>query len=96
VPGTPSSNAFFTELESWMTSVWGVPGNDVMRPEWSKGWAYTTDGGAWTNQDLLTNNIPAHYMQSASQDFAWAKTTLAAYDASHIYTNAFLDVLLPG
>lgn len=95
IPGTEFSNDFFVELEKWLTAQWGTAVSNVMRPEWSKGWAYTQDHGAWTNQEILTSAIPAHYNQPAGQQpFTWAKETLAKYDAHHIYTNHLLDVLL--
>ena len=95
-PGTRHAYQFFEELESWMTSRWGRPGNDIMRPEWSKGWAYTRGGGPWTNHRILTKAIPEHYNQSAgTSTFEWARLTLAKYDRHNIFTNEFLSVLLP-
>ena len=97
IPGTKYSSDFFTELEEWFAQEWGTPTNNIMRPEWSKGWAYTPANGPWTNQQILTQTIPAQYNQpSGTQTFTWAQQTLAKYDKSHIYSNAFLDVLLPG
>ena len=66
-----------------------------MRPEWSKGWAYTAEGGSWTNESILTGQIPSHYNQPVAT-FEHARQTLAAYDRFHIYSNSFLDTLLPG
>jgi len=97
IPGTKYSDAFFAEFEDWMKSQWGEADSDRMRPEWSKGWAYTEARGAWSNRDILTRDIPAHYNQSSgTKTFDWARTTLAKYDTSNLYTNAFLDMLLPG
>ena len=95
VTGTPDSNQFFAELEERMAAVWARPGNNVMRPEWAKGWAYTADGGPWTNESILTQQIPSHYNQPTPA-FEQARQTLAAYDRFHIYTNSFLDTFLPG
>lgn len=63
LPGTPSSDELYAELEAWMTAQWGTAASNVMRPEWSKAWAYTPAKGAWTNQDVLTQSIPADYNQ---------------------------------
>lgn len=90
-PGTPGANEFFEELEKWMNGKWGETGGNVLRPEWSKGWAYTSSG-AWTNQQIITNTIPSYFGQS----FKTAQQTLAKYDKFNIYTNAFLKQLLPG
>jgi hypothetical protein len=95
VVGTPDSNQFFAELEERMAAVWARPGINVMRPEWAKGWAYTADGGPWTNTAILTQQIPSHYNQPIPT-FDHARQTLAAYDRFNIYTNSFLDTLLPG
>jgi len=91
VPATPSSYEFFQEMETWMDSQWGSGGANILRPEWSKGWAYTS-AGAWTNQQVITQNFPAYFGAS----FQAAQQILAKYDKFHIYTNALLNQLLPG
>lgn len=97
LPGTPDSNEFFVELEQWMKLQWGQPAKNNLRPEWSKGWAYTEANGAWSNQDILTQDIPNHYNQPAGiKTFDLTQSTLKKYDKFNIYTNLFLDNLLPG
>lgn len=96
LPGTEHAGEFFAELEAWMKSQYGTAANNVMRPEWSKGWAYTAASGAWTDQQVITQDIPAHWDQPAgSQVYQWAEQTLARYDRANLYTNPFLDELLP-
>ncbi|HEX2642960.1 MAG TPA: cholesterol oxidase substrate-binding domain-containing protein, partial [Thermoanaerobaculia bacterium] len=97
LPGTPNSDAFYTEFETWMTAQFGTAASNVMRPEWSKAWAYTAADGAWTSQPILTQAIPAHYNQPPGTH-TWddARQTLAEYDKSRLYRDALLDVLLPG
>jgi len=99
LPGTEYSSNFFVDLETWATGLWGTAAKNVMRPEWSKGWAYTKANGAWTNTEIMNKDIPDHYNQVNVEgvgSFTWAKETLAKYDRFNIYSNKFLDQLLPG
>jgi hypothetical protein len=92
-PDAPGSAQFFVDLENWTIKNWGAGNLGRLRPEWSKGWAYTT-AGPWTNAALIKNWIPSVY--NAATDgltFAWAKQTLAKYDRANIFTNTFLDDL---
>jgi hypothetical protein len=95
LPGTAHSNEFFVELEDWMWSTWGSSTPQRLRPEWSKGWAYTANGGPWTRADLIGGKIPAAYNQAtdAPLTFTWTRDTLAKYDAHNLFTNAFLRML---
>jgi hypothetical protein len=93
-PGTPHSNEFFGELEAWMLGRWGRPGRNVLRPEWSKSWGYG-EQGAWTNRRILQSTIPRQFSQPGPV-FERARRTLQAYDKHHLFTNRFLDLLLPG
>ncbi len=93
VPGTPSSEDFYQELEEWIQNRFGGAAGRPM-PEWSKGWAYTSSGGAWTN---------SAYMESIRQMFTTGRTaddnwnyevaTLARYDKSNLFTNELLGTL---
>ena len=85
IPGTKTCNDFFVELEAWVQSQWG----SVIRPEWSKGWAYTANG-PYTNDALIKNQVVGTYYKNT---FASAKATLAKYDTANVYTNDFLDKL---
>ena len=97
IPGTPHSNEFFEKFERWMLRRWGRRDDNVMRPEWTKAWAYRKQTGPWTNRRILEKTIPAQFNQpEGNPAFEWARRTLQAYDKHNIYTNRFLDVLLPG
>ena len=89
IPDTPYANQLFQEIETWLFSHYG---DAAVRPEWSKGWAYT-EAAAWTSQPVLTHTIPDAYRagQSAGDDWDWAIATLAAYDPHRIFSNEFLD-----
>ncbi|WP_030410193.1 cholesterol oxidase substrate-binding domain-containing protein [Streptomyces sp. NRRL S-1448] len=87
-PGTPGAAPFFREMEQriWQTYTGSYA---TVRPEWSKGWAYT-DSGPWTDPATLGNTVPA-----AFHDWRTAQATLNSYDPARVFSNAFLDTLLP-
>jgi hypothetical protein len=93
IPGTPHANPFYAELEAWLVHRFTGTAGRVM-PEWSKGWAYTANGGPWTDPAFL-----AHVRQtltdgrSADDDWAWEARTLKAFDAGGLFTNPFLATL---
>jgi FAD/FMN-containing dehydrogenase len=92
-PEAPGSAQFFTDLEKWMIKTWGAGNPGRLRPEWSKGWAYTA-AGPWTNTPLIKDWIPSVYNNATDTlTFDWAKQTLAKYDTADIFTNPFLDTL---
>ncbi|WP_198590293.1 cholesterol oxidase substrate-binding domain-containing protein [Paracoccus zhejiangensis] len=83
---------FYTELETWFYAHFdtGFRAN----VEWSKGWAYSVPGGAWTDaaviqsiRDTCTTGRPA------DATWAWQVATLQSYDAANLFTNPFLDQL---
>ncbi|SDS99442.1 FAD binding domain-containing protein [Mucilaginibacter mallensis] len=92
IPGTKYAMDFYTELEEWFTQHFTAPATKVV-PEWSKGWAYTTNG-AWTNdafidgikQDFTTN-------RAADDNWAWEQAILAKYDAYNIYQSQLTQTL---
>jgi FAD/FMN-containing dehydrogenase len=95
IPGTPHCNAFYTEMEHWILA--NYTGNyATVRPEWSKAWA-CTPSGAWTDQSALTSTIRAamNAGQPAGSNFDTARATLNAYDPTRVFSNTFLDALLP-
>jgi FAD/FMN-containing dehydrogenase len=94
-PGTANSFQFYAELEQWFYA--NYSGDYAMvRPEWSKGWAYTNTAG-WANAGMLGQVIPA--AQSAGQDpgddFAAACAALDRYDPYRIFASPLLDALAP-
>ena len=79
-------------MEQWISQRFGA-GYRAM-PEWSKGWAYTTSSGPWTDpayisyvQTTLTTG------RAADDTWAWEVATLAKYDAGNLFTNPFLGSL---
>jgi hypothetical protein len=92
LPGTPGAAQLYSEIETWLFSHYA---DAAVRPEWSKGWAYT-DAGAWTSGSMLSNTIPDTFRagQSSSDDWDWAVATLNAYDPHRVFSNEFLDRLV--
>ncbi|GGM50775.1 hypothetical protein GCM10012275_22050 [Longimycelium tulufanense] len=59
IPGTAASNEFFREIEGWVLDHYSGD-YALVRPEWSKGWAYGTDG-AWTDHEFISKKIPTAF-----------------------------------
>jgi hypothetical protein len=95
IPGTPNADEFYAQLESWMLSNY-TGSYAAVRFEWSKGWAYTSSGG-WSNTSVLGTTIPATYTtgQAAGDGWANALATLDSYDPYRVFSNPFLDQLMP-
>jgi hypothetical protein len=94
LPGTPSSIEFYEGFEQFLVQEFNNA-TATLHPEWSKGWAYGTDG-AWTNTTFLHGVIPAAVQAGRASDDGWS-AALAAYDALDphgVYGNPFLDVLM--
>jgi FAD/FMN-containing dehydrogenase len=93
-PSAPSSHAFYRELEAFFFG--NYTGSYAgTRAEWSKGWAYTDDA-AWADRRVLTEVVPDSYRRGPDPTWDSAVATLNAYDPHRIFSNAFLDLLLPG
>lgn len=82
-PGTPGSDAFLADFEAWMRTTWVGHGVDeqALRPEWSKGWGYTAQHGAWT-ADWLPQAVAAAYPQLGE-----AARVLAGLDPHRVISN---------
>lgn len=93
IPGTPYADAFYHELERWiLTRFSGTEGRTM--PEWSKGWAYTEQDGAWTDGDFLQHvRRTLTDGRAPGDDWNFAVATLAKYDKSHLFSNPLLDRL---
>lgn len=93
-PGSPAANEFYAELEAWALATWSGA-YAAVRPEWSKGWAYTS-AGPYTDERLLKRAIPDAYRagRRRDDDWDWAVATLDRHDPHRIFSNAFLDKLL--
>ena len=95
IPGTPTANDYYAELEQWIYTNY-VGDYAGVRVEWSKGWGYTP-AGAWTNQDVIGARIPASFTQGMAADasFRTAVDILDRLDPARIYSTPFLDRLMP-
>ncbi len=95
IPGTPDAFSFYRDMEQWMLSNYSGT-YAAVRPEWSKGWAYTTSS-AWADATMLSSTIPAMYRagQPASDNWDTARSVLNAYDPFRLFSNGFVDRLLP-
>jgi len=87
--GTPHLDAFWAELEAWLLRDLSEL-DVVVRPEWSKGWAYGLDG-AWTDHAALSGWIPNSFGRA---NWDRAVTSLNALDPNGVFSNPFLDRLL--
>jgi FAD/FMN-containing dehydrogenase len=85
----PYTNAFYADLEGQLLALWGPDGTDteraVLRPEWSKGWGFTADQGAWTDQATIKGYL------TTFPRYGWARDTLARYDKAGIFTDDLLS-----
>lgn len=93
--GTPDSIAFYREMEQWMLGNY-TGSYATVRPEWSKGWAYSSSAG-WADPGLLGTTYPNAFRtgQPAGDNWDTARATLNAYDPHRIFSNGFIDSLLP-
>jgi hypothetical protein len=88
IPNTPNSNDFYTQLEAALiANPWFNGTNGRIRPEWSKGWAYTANSGAWTSQPQIDR------FKATFTGWSTEQATLAKYDGAGLYTNPFLTGL---
>lgn len=83
LPGTPGHHAFKRELEQWAFAHFSGA-YALLRPEWSKGWAYTNSAG-WAGADVLDRVIP----QSFGAAWNTAMQQLDAFDPKRIYRHEF-------
>ena len=94
LPGTPHADEFYVELEQWFFDTFNGANARVL-PEWSKGWGYTKDNGAWSSPQFFAH-IREAYTSSRTADDNWdyQVATLAKYDASGLFTSPLLKLLL--
>ena len=88
------ANAFYTELEAWISQHFGNAQQYRINPEWSKGWAYTNQNGAWTNSEYM-ERIRENFTTGRTTSPTWADevAALAKYDAANLFWNPFLQEL---
>jgi len=92
-PGTPGELVFKTELEAWLLANYTGAYAGV-RVEWAKGWGYT-EAGAWTSPGVLDRTIPDSFAGRPGDDWPAALAALDATDPARIFSNPFLDRLMP-
>jgi FAD/FMN-containing dehydrogenase len=95
IPGTPTADQFYREMEQWMFS--NYSGSYAMvRPEWSKGWGYTNTA-AWADTVALATTIPNAYRtgQATGDNWDTALATLDQHDPHRVFSSPLLDALAP-
>jgi FAD/FMN-containing dehydrogenase len=96
-PGTPGANRAYRDIERWVFANYRPPYATV-RPEWSKGWAYT-ERGAWTNRRMIARTLPREFRVARPRDRRWdaAVRALDRLDPHGVFTSPLLRSLLrPG
>ncbi|WP_072803793.1 cholesterol oxidase substrate-binding domain-containing protein [Rhodococcoides yunnanense] len=95
VPGTPGMFAFYREMEQWMRSHY-TGTTATFRPEWSKGWAFSTEL-PYKDAAVIEDTLPNTYREGvpASENWDTARATFDSLDPHRIYSNTFIDRLLP-
>lgn len=93
LPGTAYSTEFYNEMEAWICNRY--QGDSLVRPEWSKGWGYSTTK-AWDNLDYFTTELPKVHSKGQPNHLtiAEAAKTLKKYDALDLYTSTILKKIL--
>jgi FAD/FMN-containing dehydrogenase len=87
IPGTPDAHRFYRDLEVALYAAF-AGGYAAVRPEWSKGWAYTADAG-WADPAMLHAVIPGSF-----DTWHRAVSTLDSLDPHRVFSNTFLDGFL--
>nr|WP_296772804.1 cholesterol oxidase substrate-binding domain-containing protein [Rhodococcus sp. (in: high G+C Gram-positive bacteria)] len=95
VPGTPGMFAFYREMEQWMRGHY-VGDRATFRPEWSKGWAFSTEL-PYKDAAVIETTLPNTYREGVPGTENWdtARATYNALDPHRIYSNTLIDQLLP-
>lgn len=95
VPGTPGMFAFYREMEQWMRSHY-TGADYTFRPEWSKGWAFGPEK-PYTDGGIITGALPQSYRDGLPTSDNWdtAVATYNEFDPHRVYSNSFMDQLLP-
>lgn len=93
LPGTPWADAFYAEMEEWLLATFRAPFGEVL-PEWSKGWAYTREAGAWKNPAVIDGFRQTLSRERATDDdWTWERSTLAKYDAKNLFRSPLTEKL---
>jgi hypothetical protein len=89
VPNSPDHGEFMTQIQSFLLGTINGP-DATVRAEWSKGYAFTTEG-PFKNTTVLNNVIP----NSFPNEWQATVNTWNKYDPERIFTNPFLDTQFP-
>lgn len=91
---SPHQNEAFQTIEQFVFREFH--GNEsVVRVEWSKGFAYSLNEGAWADSDVLNGVIPSTFPATSSLNgWNYAISVFDKYDPHRIFTNDFLDKVL--
>ncbi len=95
LPGTPGAAQFYRDVEQWMVSNYSGAYATV-RPEWSKGWGYTTTA-AWADPTMIGTTIPNALRagQAVGDNWDSALALLDTYDPYRLFAAPVHDVLMP-
>jgi FAD/FMN-containing dehydrogenase len=95
LPGTPAAAEFYRTIEQWMIGHY-TGSYAAVRPEWSKGWAYTNTAG-WSDPTVLGTTIPNAYRagQAAGDKWDSALAALDSYDPHRLFSAPIHNVLMP-
>jgi FAD/FMN-containing dehydrogenase len=93
LPGTPHADEFYADIESWIYSNYSSYAD--VRPEWSKGWGYTSSG-AWTSNDVIDTVVPATFRAGQPLNDNWdsARQMLDILDPARVFSSSFVTRLL--
>ena len=79
VPGTPDAFQFYRDMEQWMISNY-TGSYAAVRPEWSKGWAYTSTSAVGRPDDPRHDDPELRPTRASPRGRNWATwATLDAY-----------------
>ena len=86
LPGNAAANEFYHEMEQWLLDNEVFNGPDArMRPEWSKGWGYDRERGAWHDARML------EHARSQLPEWDGAVDALNAADPYALFTNGWMS-----
>lgn len=93
ITGTPGAQPFFHDLEQRLLV--DLSSYATIRPEWSKGWAYTPTFG-WSDPAQLDGGIAAAFSSSevGPHGWDWGVGRLDHLDPGRVFTNPLRDRLL--
>jgi Cholesterol oxidase, substrate-binding/FAD binding domain len=94
LPNTRYADEFYAELEEWFVANFNGTNARVV-PEWSKGWAYTKDKGAWTNDTFMQQSIRKTFTDNrdAGDNWDYEVQTLSNFDKHKLFHTDLLDTL---